>query len=110
VLSNIGGNSWSQRGLLRFINPSERIELGSLDEENGTLDHVMPAATQHARALKRPRLFEGLQVRKEIIDLIGFELKGWHRGMPSVNTFGKCLRESFDWIAMMQLSKLGVRF
>lgn len=64
-------------------------------------------------AVATPRmmgLFQGLQVREKIIDLIRFELKGWHRRMPSVNAFGECLCESFNRIAKMQFSKWGRDF
>jgi hypothetical protein len=45
--------------------------------------------------------FQRLQVRQEIVDLVGFEPEFRHRGMTGVDALGKRLAEGFDGITLM---------
>ena len=47
-------------------------------------------------------LFEGLQIRQQVVDLIGIELELRHGRMAGLDAFGERLSEGFDRIAHVQ--------
>ena len=47
-------------------------------------------------------LFERLQIRQQITDLIGLELEGRHRRMTGVDAFGQRLSEGLDRVTLVQ--------
>ena len=50
-------------------------------------------------------LFEGLQIRQQVVDLVRIELKRRHGRMAGYDAFGQSLAKGFDRITQMQGSE-----
>ena len=48
------------------------------------------------------RLFEGLQIRQQVVNLIGIELKFRHGRMAGLDALGERLSQGFDRITLVQ--------
>jgi hypothetical protein len=76
----------------------DRLDHSGVVGETG----ASPAAVAGIVAAVDWTLFEGLQVRQQVVNLVGVELKLRHGRMTGLDAFGERLSQGFDRIALVQ--------